>query len=122
MTNGRAEGGRRSSTTFSTWGITSPARRIITVSPTRMSLRRISSSLWRVALVTVTPATLTGRSLATGVSAPVRPTWTSMASSSVISSWAGNFWAIAQRGARETNPRRRCRAMSSTLKTTPSMS
>ena len=44
----------------------------------QMSLRRISSSLCSVALVTVSPPTNTGFSRATGVSAPVRPTWTSM--------------------------------------------
>src|SRR5438132_1044252 len=58
--------------------MTSPARSISTVSPTRMSLRRISSSLWRLTLRMVTPASSTGSSLATGVSVPVLPTWTSI--------------------------------------------
>ena len=48
---------------------------MITVSPTRMSLRAISSSLCSVARDTTTPPTVTGSSSATGVSAPVRPTW-----------------------------------------------
>ena len=43
---------------------------MITVSPMRTSLRRISSSLCSVALVTVTPPTKTGSSCATGVSLP----------------------------------------------------
>ena len=43
-----------------TCGITSPARCTITVSPSRMSLRLMSSSLWRVAIETVTPPTTTG--------------------------------------------------------------
>ena len=61
-----------------TSGITSPARRTITVSPTRTSLRRSSNTLCSVALLTVVPPTNTGSSLATGVSLPVRPTWISM--------------------------------------------
>ena len=59
-------------------GMTSPARWTTTVSPMRTSLRAISSSLCSVALETTTPPTVTGSSLATGVSAPVRPTWISM--------------------------------------------
>ena len=39
-----------------TSGMTSPARRTITVSPTRTSLRAISSSLWSVACDTVDAA------------------------------------------------------------------
>ena len=66
--------GRLSSTTARICGMTSPARCTTTVSPTRTSLRAISSSLCRVALETTTPPTVTGFSLATGVSAPVRPT------------------------------------------------
>ena len=57
-----------------TWGITSPARCTITRSPSRMSLRLMSSSLWSVALDTVTPPTCTGSSSAHGLRAPVRPT------------------------------------------------
>ena len=57
-----------------TCGITSPARWTITVSPSRMSLRLMSSSLWSVAFETVTPPTSTGSSCAHGLSAPVRPT------------------------------------------------
>ncbi len=115
MTKARAPGPRVPGTTRTTSGITSPARRTITVSPTCTSLRRTSSSLWSVALVTVTPPTNTGFSRATGVSAPVRPTWTSMASTSVAISSAGNLCASANRGARETKPRRSCCASSLTL-------
>ncbi len=100
--NSRVPCGRFSFTTRTISGITSPARRTITVSPTRTSLRRTSSSLCSVALVTVTPPTNTGFRRATGVSAPVRPTWTSMASTSVAISSAGNLCASAKRGARET--------------------
>ncbi len=93
ITNARACAGRLSSSTRTTSGITSPARRTITKSPTCTSLRRTSSSLCRVALVTVTPPTNTGFSRATGVSAPVRPTCTSMSSTSVPASSAANLWA-----------------------------
>ena len=44
-------------------GMTSPARWTTTVSPTRTSLRAISSSLCRVALETTTPPTVTGLKL-----------------------------------------------------------
>ena len=100
--NLRAFFGRRDFTTLTISGMTSPARRTMTQSPMRTSRRLISSSLWRVALLTVTPPTWTGSSRATGVTAPVRPTCTSMSSTRVISSWAGNLWATAQRGARAT--------------------
>ncbi|MNT11470.1 hypothetical protein D3C72_1463520 [compost metagenome] len=103
--NGSGAGsGRFSSTTLSTSGITSPARRTTTVSPTRTSLRRTSSSLCKVAFVTVTPPTETGARRATGVMAPVRPTWISMPSTCVSASSAGNLCASAKRGARETKP------------------
>ena len=86
--------------------MTSPARRTTTVSPTRTSLRAISSSLCRVALETTTPPTVTGLSLARGVSAPVRPTLISIASTTVIARSAGNLCATAHRGEREMNPSR----------------
>ena len=74
MCTGRAFSGRRSGTTAITCGITSPARRMITVSPIITPRRATSSMLCRVALATITPATLTGFRRATGVTAPVRPT------------------------------------------------
>ena len=95
--------------------MTSPARCTTTVSPTRTSLRAISSSLCSVALETTTPPTVTGSSLATGVSAPVRPTWISIFSTIVVACSAGNLCATAQRGLRETKPSRSCNARSSTL-------
>ena len=58
--------------------MTSPARCTMTVSPGRMSLRWMSSSLCSVARSTVTPPTKTGSSTANGVRTPVRPTLTSM--------------------------------------------
>ena len=104
----RASGGRFSTMTLTISGMTSPARRITTVSPMCTSLRCTSSMLCSVALLTVTPPTNTGSSLATGVSAPVRPTWNSTPRTTVFSSCAGNLCAIAQRGARATKPRSRC--------------
>ncbi len=52
--------GRSDRTGPTTSGITSPARRTTTVSPGRTSLAATSSSLCRVAVVTVTPPTNTG--------------------------------------------------------------
>ena len=95
--------------------MTSPARCTTTVSPTRTSLRAISSSLCRVALETTTPPTVTGFSLAIGVSAPVRPTLMSIASTIVIAFSAGNLCATAQRGEREMKPSRSWSARSLTL-------
>ena len=95
--------------------MTSPARWITTVSPIRASSRAISSALCRLALDTTTPPTVTGSSLATGVSAPVRPTWMSMSRRMVRAFSAGNLWATAQRGARLTVPSRCCQSSRSTL-------
>ena len=86
--------------------MTSPARWMVTVSPTRTPSRAISSSLCSVAFDTTTPPTVTGSSRATGVSAPVRPTWMSIALTMVAAFSAGNLCAIAQRGVRETKPSR----------------
>ena len=66
---GRGRGGRRLRSTTcgageTTCGITSPARTTITSSPARMSLRTMSSSLWSVASLIVTPPTATGSSTA----------------------------------------------------------
>ena len=108
MCQRRVCAGRCSGITRTTSGITSPARRTITVSPTRTSSRATWSALCSVALVTVTPATCTGASRATGVAAPVRPIWISIASTVVVCSCAGNLCAMAQRGARATKPIVRC--------------
>ena len=107
--------GRFSGTMPSTCGITSPARWIITVSPMRTSSRAISSALCSVAFCTITPPTPTGSSFATGVSAPVRPTWISMSRTTVVACSAGNLCATAQRGLRETKPSRSCQSSRSTL-------
>ena len=105
-----------------TCGITSPARITTTSSPTRTSLRARSSSLWRVAVVTVTPPTWTGSSIAKGTRWPVRPTFQTTSRRVVVAVVGGNFQAIAQRGSRPTTPSSRQSARSSTLTTTPSIS
>ena len=115
MMNSRASSGRFSKTDETTSGMTSAARRTMTVSPIRMSFRLTSSSLCRVALVTVTPPTKTGFNRATGVMAPVRPTCTSISSTWVSISWAGNLCASAKRGACETKPSFCCCASRLTL-------
>ena len=105
-----------------TCGITSPARMMTTSSPSRMSLRARSSSLWRVALLTVTPPTSTGFSIAYGTRLPVRPTFTPIFSSFVTAVVGENLKAIAQRGSRPTMPSSRCVSKSLTFTTTPSIS
>ena len=66
---------RRAAPGETTCGITSPARRTMTSSPTRMSLRARSSSLCSVASLTVTPPTWTGSSTANGCRSPNLPTF-----------------------------------------------
>lgn len=63
--------------------MTSPALRIITVSPISTPLRFTSEALCKVAMLTVDPAIRTGVMNAKGVTRPVRPTFTRMSSSVV---------------------------------------
>ena len=102
--------------------MTSPPLATHTVSPTRTSRRATSSKLCSVARDTVEPATPTGSSSATGVSTPVRPTWTTMSARWSWSPSGGYLKAIAQRTARAVAPRPRCSAGRSILTTTPSVS
>ena len=71
--------------------MTSPARLTTTVSPILSPNLSISSALCSEAWVMVTPPTRTGRMTATGVSAPVRPTWIFMSSTTVAASRAANL-------------------------------
>jgi len=103
-------------------GMTSPALRSTTVSPISTPLRSTSDPLCRVAISTVDPDTLTGSITPKGVTRPVRPTFTRMSSSLVLTSSGGYLNAMAHRGARLVEPSRRCRARSSTFTTTPSIS
>ena len=73
-------------------------------------------------MVTVTPPTWTGSSIANGTRWPVRPTFQTTSFSFVVAVVGGNFQAIAQRGSRPTTPSSRHSARSSTLTTTPSIS
>ena len=59
--------------TRTTLGMTSPLRSKSTQSPICKPSRAISSWLCNVARDTITPLTFTGRNLAMGVMAPVRP-------------------------------------------------
>ena len=58
----------------------------------------------------------------TGVSFPVRPTWTTISRTRVVACWAGYFRATAHRGAFDVAPARSRSAISSTFTTTPSIS
>ena len=78
ITNGRSSPVRSWVSGPTTWGMTSPARCTMTLSPIIRPLRARSSWLWRVARRTVAPPTDTGSSSANGTSAPVRPTLTMM--------------------------------------------
>ena len=84
--------------TLTILGITSPLRKIITLSPNRISLRWISSKLCNVERSTVTPSISTGSTMATGVTTPLRPTWSITSLSLVSFSMAGNLYAEAHRG------------------------
>ena len=98
----------------------SPAFSMTTSSPTRMSLRAISSKLCSVAFWMVVPASFTGASRATGVSTPLLPTCTSIRSSFVTASSGWNLNATIPRGALLVAPRRRCWSSEFTLITMPS--
>ena len=69
--------------------MTSPALRMITVSPISTPLRLTSEALCRVARLTVDPATRTGSMNANGVTRPVRPTLTRMSRRTVWASSGG---------------------------------
>ena len=103
-------------------GMTSPARWTITTSPSRMSLRLMSSSLCKVARETVTPPTWTGSSIAHGLSAPVRPTRIRILFSFVCAVIGAHLNARDQRGRECNAPRMACCSSESTLITIPSIS
>ena len=117
-----SRGGRRLEHRRDDLGMTSPAFSITTRVASRRSLRAMSSALCSVAIEIVEPARNTGSSTAYGVTAPVRPTFTSIFSSVVCACCAGNLNAVAQRGNLAVVPSRSRSARSSTLTTTPSVS
>ena len=116
----RAAGALRRTAMIS--GITSPARRSSTVSPSASPFSLMKPRLCRVARRTVTPPSATGSSSATGVSAPVRLTWNSTPRNWVRAVGAGNLCAAMPCGARASRPSARSRSRSLTLYTTPSIS
>ena len=90
--------------TLTTSGIISPALRIVMVSPICKSSFINRSALCNVALLTVVPAKEIGSNSATGVIAPVRPTWQVNLINLLGASAAGNLRAIAHFGAFWVNP------------------
>jgi len=78
---------------------------MMTVSPIRMSFLSISSALWRLACLTVVPATTTGSKTATGVAAPVLPILITISLTIVVASSAGYLYAIAPLGFFPTEPK-----------------
>ena len=92
------------------------------MSPILISLRKISSSLCKVAFDTTTPPTVTASTLATGVIAPVLPTWIVIFLIKVVAFSAENLYAIAHLGALDVFPNLFCKLRSLTLKTSPSIS
>jgi hypothetical protein len=99
----------------------SPALRTTIVSPAQRSSSARRSALWRVARLTVVPASGTGSNSATGVTTPVRPTWQVRRSSRLGASSAAYLRAIAQRGAFWVKPASSCSRRSSSFTTTPSV-
>ncbi len=123
ITNSRSVPSRRSSTGPRISGITSPALRSTTVSPSSTPLALTICWLCSVAYWTIEPATLTGSAItAYGVARPVRPMPILIEASLAVTSSGGYFQAMAQRGDLEVAPSRPCSAISSTLTTTPSIS
>ena len=118
---GWASAGLSSGSTRTTSGMISPALRTTTVSPRCRSSSAMRSALCRVARLTLVPAKGTGSNSATGVTAPVRPTCTATRSKRLGASSAGNFSAIAQRGAFWVKPAESCSLKSLSFTTTPSV-
>jgi hypothetical protein len=110
------------SSTPATNGMTSPARRTSTVSPTRTSRARMTSWLASVARVTVVPPTNTGSSTATGATLPIFPTSHTTSASTVVFSSAAYLNASAPRGLFERVPAAAYALRSASRSTAPSRS
>ena len=108
--------------TSTIFGMTSPLRTTLTLSPTVISSRSTSPLLCRVVFSTVTPETITGATLETGVTLPVLPVCHSTSISTVVASSGGNFHASAQRGWCAVIPRSSRLVRRSSLMTMPSIS
>ena len=108
-----------------TLGITSPARTTYGVADADVAAvadrLSVAADALHVALVVQRrvrhdhAAHRHGPQFARGFSEPVRPTLMTMSSTTVVASWAANLCASAQRGERDTKPRRLWRPRSSTL-------
>ena len=104
-------------------GITSPARRTMTVSPLAHVLApHLVLVVQRGVGDRDAADRTTGSSTANGVTLPVRPVCTSIFFSSAVRSSGGNLYAIAHRGAWLVVPSSRCSSVWSTLITAPSIS
>ena len=77
---------------------------MVTVSPILISFLAISSSLCKVAFDTTTPPTVTGSIFATGVIAPVLPTWITISLTFDEALTEENLYAIAHLGEFEVVP------------------
>ena len=93
-----------------------------TKSPSLISILWIWSSLWSDALLTVVPAKETGSKFATGVIAPVLPTWKLILFNLVKACSALYLYEIAHLGNLEVKPISFCISKLSTLITIPSIS
>ncbi len=80
------------------FGITSPLLTTLTRSPSMIPSLSTSPLLCNVVLSTVTPETVTGATLETGVTFPVLPVCHSTSISTLIASSGGNFQARAHLG------------------------
>ena len=103
-------------------GMTSPRRTTLTLSPSWIPRRSTSPLLCSVVFSTVTPDTITGATLETGVTFPVLPVCQSTSMSTVVASSGGNFHARAQRGWCAVMPRSSRLPSLSSLMTMPSIS
>ena len=79
-------------------GITSFDLRTNTSAPILTPFLLISSMLFNVALLTVTPASSIGSNMAVGPTLPLLPTFHSTSKSVVVASCASNLKAIAHLG------------------------
>ena len=79
-------------------GMISPPFSTKTMSPMRKSNLAIWSALCKLACCTVVPPSCTGSRSATGVTAPVRPTWYFTSTNSVRARSVSNLYANAHRG------------------------
>ena len=93
-----------------------------TSAPNLTPFLAISSILFNVALLTVTPANSTGSKIAVGDTLPLLPTFHSTSKSLVVASCASNLYAIAHLGNLTVYPKSSLVLISSIAITNPSIS